>query len=244
MPEPLSLCIEDLGAGEDSPRYLRCVALVGREPGLRLDEGGAVLWQSATDQGPLELWVSQDDRLILFRREGGPPVRVERQGREYEVPAEKPVVLLDGDLLEVAGRRLRLHVHGPAGSVEAPAPLPERGARSLAKVAAAALALGTVVGGPASTSADESPFPLEVRLAPPAKRPTPRPDAGVEKPPPKKVPPSRSAPKKPSEEGNAVSVGTPTVTPLEVRAQPPAPPPLPRPDAGAPPKKPEKNKKK
>jgi hypothetical protein len=58
--------------------------------------------------------VSADERLILFRRVGGGPVRVRREHRSLDVPEAKPVVLLDQDRIDVGGRSLRVHVHGPA----------------------------------------------------------------------------------------------------------------------------------
>jgi hypothetical protein len=233
MPEPIALCIEDLEAEEGPARFLRCVALVGRGPGLRLTAAGEVAWQAA-EESPLELWVSQDDRLILFRRAGGPATSVTRMGRAYEVPEEKPVVLKGGDDLQVGERRLRVHLHGAAGEVAAPALLPERARPALAKVAAAALALGTVVGGPAPSGAAETDPPLEVRSRPPDEAPPPRPDAGVPK------APKKPAQKKPSA-AHASRSEVQDEAPLEVRDKPPEPMPRPRPDAGAPkpaPKKP------
>jgi hypothetical protein len=229
MPEPQALCIEDLTAAPGRPRFISCTALVGPDPGLLLTEKGEVLWQGAgAGAGAIELWVSQDDRLILYLRAGGPSVSVHRTGRAYEVPEEKPVVLLDGDELEVGARRLRLHLHGATDEVAPPEPLPERARPGLARVAAAALALGTVVGGPAAEASPEDAVPLEVRSAPP-KMARPKDDAGVAKPPPKKPAPKKPAPKKPDQKEE----GSSTITPLEVRNQPPAPRRV-RPDAGTP----------
>ncbi|MCP4592143.1 MAG: hypothetical protein GY842_15520, partial [bacterium] len=67
MSKPLAICIEDMDAQAET-RYLRCVAVPGRQPGLRLDEAGSVLWKS-DDGASCELWVSADDRLILYRPE-------------------------------------------------------------------------------------------------------------------------------------------------------------------------------
>ncbi|MBI5490730.1 MAG: hypothetical protein HY905_25575 [Deltaproteobacteria bacterium] len=124
MPKPLAICLEDLNAGA-SPRYLRCVAITGREPGLRLDGAGAVLWKS-DDDASCELWVSADERLVLYRRAEGAAVRVRRGGRSLDAPPSKPVVLLDQDRVEVGGRSLRIHIHGPATRVHPPSPLPDR----------------------------------------------------------------------------------------------------------------------
>lgn len=77
MPQPLAICLEDLGARDPAQRYLRCVALVGRQPGLRVDAGGAVVWRPA-ELAACELWVSADDRLILYRTGDGAEVTLRR----------------------------------------------------------------------------------------------------------------------------------------------------------------------
>jgi hypothetical protein len=221
MPEPLAICIEDLEPRPGAPRYLRCVAAVGRQPGLRLDAVGAVLWRS--DVGvAAELWVSGDDQLILFRPDGAPPSTVRRAGREVVAPVGKPVVLRDQDELEVGGRHVRVHVHGPAPEVAAPAPLPvepavqpvtDGGPGVLAR-AAAALALGAALGAggciqvrqnppdmapappPQRDAGQPKPAPIEVRPAPPAVAPMTQPAPPPSKPgePPKPAP-SKPGPK-------------------------------------------------
>jgi hypothetical protein len=164
MPAPLAICLEDLAPAPGSPRYLRCVAVVGRQPGLRVDSAGAVLWQGDADVA-CELWVSGDDRLILFRPEHGSAVTVRREGRHLAVPVGKPVVLVDQDVFEVGSRRLRVHVHGPASHTVPPSPLKEQRRGRLVRAAAAALALGAAVGGCRGK--------LEVRPHPPAVSPVP-----------------------------------------------------------------------
>ena len=174
-PAPLAICLEDLDVTRDDERYLRCVALPGEEPGLSLDPQGVVRWMP---DGPeaYEIWVSLDGRLVVYRNAGSPQITVRRGGRTLEAPAKKPVLLLDQDLLEVAGRRLRIHVHGEADEVHAPELLSARSLARMARAAAAALALGTAVGGaglaegaPAPTiSGDQA---IEVRLHPPRKAP-------------------------------------------------------------------------
>ncbi|MBI4859974.1 MAG: hypothetical protein HY815_06885 [Candidatus Riflebacteria bacterium] len=209
MPAPMAICLEDLDATDPSVRYLRCVALVGREPGLRLSRGGAVLWQS-DEAVACELWVSADDKLILYRPKGGAPVTVSRQGRSLEVPLERPVVLLDKDRFEVGGRHLCVHVHGEAPQVAAPSMLPSSSLRQLARVAAAALAISAAAGA----SADG---PIEVRGRPPA--------VAVER------PPTRPSPK-PTGSPAQTPPGTPQPSPIEVRERPPevaAPEPPPQP---------------
>ena len=179
-PVPLSICLEDLDAPRDDERYLRCVALPGEDKGLTLDSRGTVRWMP---DGPeaYELWVSGDGRLVLFRNTGAPAVVVRRGGRSLEAPAEKPVLLVDQDLLEVAGRRLRIHVHGEANEVHEPRFLSARALARMARAAAAALALGSAVG--AAGGAQGAPVQpvtgdnnaIEVRLNPPKKAPRTKP---------------------------------------------------------------------
>lgn len=170
MPLPIEICLEDLGLSPDDERYIRCVALPGGEPGLALDHAGLVRWMAPADYG---LWVSADDRLILLRAEGAAPITVQRGGRSVEAPEERPVVLLDGDELQVDGRRLRVHVHGEASEVFSPEPLTGRALARIARATAAALALGAMVGAggevaaqPGITGAGKQP-PVEVRRRPP-----------------------------------------------------------------------------
>jgi hypothetical protein len=174
MPQPLAICIEDVLETRSEARYLRCVALPGRQPGLRLGGGGEVLWRSE-DTLACELWVSGDSQLILFRRAGAGPVIVTREGRSLAVPEEKPVVLLDLDEIGVAGRRLRVHVHGAAATVAAPEPLaalvaPASRRGLLARAAAVALAVGAAVGSSACRKR------IEVRDQPPAVSREPQPE--------------------------------------------------------------------
>jgi hypothetical protein len=174
MPCALAICIEDLAPREGTPRYLRCVALIGREPGLQLDAAGTVRWREPGPAGCCELWVSGDEQLILYRPEGAAAVTVRRAGRSLAAPHAKPVVLLDGDELAIDGRTLRVHVHAPAPAVHAPEPfLPEeqRAGSAAARAAAAALAFAAALG------ASDCRKPVEVRPEPPAVAPTPRPDS-------------------------------------------------------------------
>ncbi|MBN1774203.1 MAG: hypothetical protein JXB32_23290 [Deltaproteobacteria bacterium] len=166
MPRPLAICLEDLEPGAGRPRYLRCVAVVGREPGLRLDGAGAVLWKS-DEASACELWVSQDDKLILYRAAGGAEVTVRREGRSLAVPEQKPVVLLDQDRFEVGSRRLRVHVHGAIDHACAPSPLPEPASTGRARAAVAVAALGATLGA-ADCKKPEPSGDVEVRATPPA----------------------------------------------------------------------------
>jgi hypothetical protein len=177
----MAVCIEDLDASDEG-RFLQCVALVGRQPGIRLDVGGKVSWQEAPATAA-ELWVSQDRRLILYRPTGAAQVRVERDGRVLEAPADKPVVLIDQDRLDVGDRRLRVHIHGVTEVVKEPTyfvprPEPEAAGRGsgLLHAAATAVAIGAAVG------ASGCPKTIEVRDEPPSAPYMPPPDAGAVKP--------------------------------------------------------------
>jgi len=169
MPKPLAICIEDLEARLDEPRYVRCVAVSGREPGLRLGTQGEVLWKT-DDRVACELWVSADDRLILYRPEGARAVTVGRAGRSLDVPYEKPVVLIDQDQIAVGGRQLRVHVHGEAPAVSAPSALaPQQGTLTgLARAAAVAATIGAaaVVGGCGKIEVRDNPPRMEAPKPP------------------------------------------------------------------------------
>ncbi len=209
MPKPIAICLEDLLAPAEGDRYLRCVALPGRQPGLRLDAAGLVLWQEPA-AGGCELWVSGDEQLILLRPPGGAAVTVSRGGRSLAVPEGKPVVLLGGDELALGERRLRVHVHGEAPAVHAPAPLEAEPRGRAGKAIAAALALTAALG------ASDCRKPVEVRDQPPVIAVPPKPDA------------------KPALKPDAAR------TPIEVRDRPPemaAPPKTPPPPETTPPPK-------
>ena len=223
MPSALALCLEDLDGASPSKRYVRCVALVGRRPGLRLSPEGRATWQQA-EPVACELWVSADDRLIVYRPQGAPAAVLRRAGRSLELPVAKPVVALDQDIVEVGSKRLRLHVHGRAAKIAAPCPLPER-VRSGAARAAAVVALGAAVA-----ACDR---PMEIRETPPE----PPIDPGAAPPPVVTVPTASSAATGTGAENKPPTIATsepssePTATPnkpvapspepIEVRERPP-----------------------
>jgi hypothetical protein len=168
MSRPLAICLEDLRPRSPEERHLRCVAAVGRSPGLRIDGGGTVLWREESGTA-CELWVSADDRLVLYRPDGGGRVTVRRMSRTLDVPAERPVILLDQDEVDVGARRFRVHVHGAAPRVHAPEYLRPARPRGTVKVAAA-LAIGAALGAPGckrDAPGTEGPEDIEVRAAPP-----------------------------------------------------------------------------
>lgn len=183
MPNPKAICIEDLKPGRGRPRYLSCTAVADREEGLGLGPGGEVRWKESAALA-CELWVSMDECLILYRRDGAPPVTVTRAGRGLRVPPEKPVVLLAGDEVGIGARRFRVHIHGPAPAVRAPAPVQVesvfRPAARSARAAAAVAALGSMAAAGAVEVRDAPPKvappppqppPIEVRAAPPVPPP-------------------------------------------------------------------------
>ena len=177
MIKPLAICIEDLNAPSKASKYLQCVALPGRQPGLRLDETGHALWFSEKAVA-CELWVSADNRLILYRPDDAPPLRVRRAGRSLDVPFSKPVILIDKDEVDVGTRHLRIHIHGEAATVAAPTPLViKRGPFDrLAQTAAAAAVISTLATGcievretpPVVAAPTDTPTPtIEIRDFPP-----------------------------------------------------------------------------
>ncbi|MCP4542782.1 MAG: hypothetical protein GY832_37135 [Chloroflexi bacterium] len=174
MPKPIAICIENLDT-QSTSKYLRCVALPGRQPGLRLDETGRVLWQS-DDGVSCELWVSADGRLVLYRPETNIPVTLHRAGRSLSVPCGKPVIVIDQDQVDVGARHLRIHVHGQALAINAPSPLPSR-TRSfgrLAQAAATAAVIGAVTAAGGCTDADFLATPtIEIIENPPEVAPIP-----------------------------------------------------------------------
>jgi hypothetical protein len=165
MPAPIEICLERMDVAEREEAFLRCVALPEIEPGLVLDDQGAVLWMPDRGQAKVTgLWVSGDEQLVLIRGAHTAEVRVCRAGRSVKAPAGKPVVLLDQDVLELgsselgSSRRLRVHVHGATELVHAPERVPASAVRRLLRAAAAAVALGAATVGCAE---------VEVRNRPP-----------------------------------------------------------------------------
>ncbi len=146
------------------------MALPGRQPGLRLDSSGNILWRTdqAAGTGAAELWVSEDNRLILYRPDGAPPVTVRRAGRSLNVPYSKPVTLVNLDQIVLNDRNLRIHLHGETTSLAAPAPLtPELEARfRKPKLWAKGAALAAMIGALAVSGGC-----VEVRENPPAPPP-------------------------------------------------------------------------
>jgi len=222
MPEPLAICIEDLDAPATGRRYVRCVALPGGLPGLAVTPEARILWKEEGDQA-FQLWISADDRLILLRPEGAPPVRVERAGRGVNAPFAKPVVLIDQDLVTVGSKRLRIHVHGVAEVIHSPSPLKSRLAGA-ARLAAAA-ALGAAAIGCKIDIRDHPPEPVYV--PPPDSGDAggpPDADAGDEVDAETGIPdaPDDAQPDADAAEGGSRKADA-SKTPIEVRVHPPKP---------------------
>jgi hypothetical protein len=120
----------------------------GREPGLRISADGSLLWMEQK-QADIELWVSADERLILYRLEHAVTLTLRRGNRALDVPATKPVVLRHGDVIESAEWSYRVHLHGTTASTHAPEPVAAPRRSRLFRATAAALtlaALGTQTG--------------------------------------------------------------------------------------------------
>lgn len=147
MIQPISVCIEVVGKRSSSPQFTRCVALPGRQQGLSIDENGQIRWKEGGDVA-FELWVSADERLVLFRPNRACPSTVDRKGRTLEVPEEKPVILVHKDEVFVGGKHLRIHLHGPAPQVHEPVPVaPRKKVRRAMLAAATAFMVGATITG-------------------------------------------------------------------------------------------------
>ena len=168
--KPLAICIEAISEKAKATRFTRCVALPGRQPGLKLDASGNILWRTdqAAGTGAAELWVSKDNRLILFRPEGAPPVTVHRAGRSLNVPYSKPVVLVNLDQIALNNRQLRIHLHGETANITAPTPLTTASETRVRKpkLLAQGAALAAIIGALAVSGGC-----VEVRENPPAPLP-------------------------------------------------------------------------
>jgi len=168
--KPMVICIEDINNKGKTSRFTSCVALPGRQPGLRLDSAGNIPWRcdGAAGAGACELWVSADKRLILYRKEDAPPVIVHRAGRSLNVPYNKPVVLVNQDQIDLNNRQLKIHLHGEASKITAPVPLsPDSDSRlRKPKLLAQGAALAAIIGALAVSGGC-----IEVRENPPVPLP-------------------------------------------------------------------------
>ncbi len=168
--KPMAICIEEIDRSEKVSRFTRCVALPGRQPGLGLDSAGNILWLSdgSAVASACELWVSADNRLILYRHDGAPPVTVHRTGRSLNVPGCKPVVLVSQDQIDLNNRQLRIHLHGEASKITEPVPLSSASELKLRKpkLLAQGAALAALIGALAVSGGC-----VEVRENPPAPLP-------------------------------------------------------------------------
>lgn len=155
---PLSLCLEDMDALPGDDRYMQCVALVGRRPGLVLTTQGRIGWKV---KGPVacELWRSGDGMLALYRPEPGPDLAIElhRAGRSLIVPFGKPVILRHHDLISIEGRTWTVHIHGTTRKVAAPSPLRRNLVATLA-------AMTVAIAGAGCSDSDDA---IDVRDNPP-----------------------------------------------------------------------------
>ncbi len=119
---PISICLEQLDADPArATRFMQCVAVAGGTTGLGLSRQGEICWKQAAIA--CELLADDDEARLLARRvDGDTELRVERAGRQ-QILGSEPMPLLDQDLLVIAGRRLRVHIHGPTAEVTPPSPV-------------------------------------------------------------------------------------------------------------------------
>lgn len=177
MASLLALCIEDLGASHPDEQFVRCVAVTGHAPGLGLDNQGQIVWREEQELA-CELLVTADQRLALWRREGATEIVVTRARRALKVPYGKPVILLHGDELTIASRRMRIHLHGAANAPAEPRFfVPSHKRSPVFRTAATAAIVGASLAASAAGSAQVPSDPIEVRETPPIIVPEPT-DAG------------------------------------------------------------------
>ncbi len=140
----LAICLEDRNCIEHEERFQACVAMPSGVPGLSISQDARICWRTA--EGPsVHLGATGDGRLALFADDGFLPApRVTRAGRVQECPSRRPVILLDGDELGVAGGSWRVHLHGP---VEESAPTGSPSfVRAAAVIAGLALSAASAAG--------------------------------------------------------------------------------------------------
>lgn len=182
----MEICLEELDDLENNAArtdpdedaeapFIRCVALPGGEPGLALDRAGQIRWMEEKPAA-YGLWTSADGRLALLRNPNATPMTVARGGRTLQVPPAQPVILRNGDVLHLGGRRYRVHVHGETDVIHPP----ERISRStvakwVGAAAAASLAFGSLAGATAAAPSGSAADSIEVRLHPPKPAPRKRP---------------------------------------------------------------------
>jgi hypothetical protein len=167
LPDPIEICLEELDDASDAEPYVRCVAVAGGCPGLCFSPTGEVLWR-LNETALAEIWVSLDGRLMFFRKSPQGQVSLTRVERHLELPLGKPVIMLGGDEISVAGKHFRVHVHGMTAEVKPPERLKLWRARNLG--IAAAIAIGALA---------VTPF-IEIRTHPPAPLPVGSTDAGTD----------------------------------------------------------------
>jgi len=175
---PLSICLERTDTA--APTFVRCVATPGGEPGVCLQDDGQIAWPSVESALTISLWAAADRRLALRRGADAQQLVLRRSRRVLQVPAGKPVIVIDGDELEAGKWAMRIQVHGETERVDPPEALPQRAPRRLMRTTAAALAVAAL-GGQASAVEPQSvagPTPDASAESIAAGSPDAEPDAG------------------------------------------------------------------
>ncbi|MDJ0764685.1 MAG: hypothetical protein QNJ97_17025 [Myxococcota bacterium] len=147
MSKPVALCVE-LKNNPEKTRYYKCTARTGREKGLTIQLDGTIGWCEISDVA-CELWVSDDQRLMVFRPSGGPDVYVSRANRKICLAEAQMATLLHLDELTINGRSYCIHVHGIAETIHPP--------RLVRVIRAASLAASLAIGASSVQCNDSSP---------------------------------------------------------------------------------------
>jgi hypothetical protein len=168
MPQ-LALCIERLNCPENLDQFTQCVVLSGDRPGLGLDLSSQLCWQRS-DELTCEFWLSADSRVMLMRPPCARALTLVRAGRSFPIPAEKPVVLLNQDIVVTPSGALRLHFHGPTENIHPPQPF-----RALSKTAALAATVALSASLLSCEKKTDPPTQIDVLDHPPKVAAEPRP---------------------------------------------------------------------
>ena len=82
MPKPIALCLEDLDAANPGERYLRCVALVGRQPSCRRAGAATVRWKDPAEA--VEVTVSAPGARFAIKGRASSVIALVREAGELD----------------------------------------------------------------------------------------------------------------------------------------------------------------